>query len=89
VKRSPRARRPAAARQALGVDVHGELHVDVLVERGDAQRERGAEHHLGLRVEALRVEHRHLGPAEHPRHEAHQVEVALEGRAPGRSKAHA
>src|SRR5205085_317896 len=69
--------------QALGVRIDGQLHVDVLVECRDSECERGTERHLGLRVKALRVEHRQLGSPEHSRHQADQIEVTLVRRTSG------
>ena len=69
--------RPVAELRGDGdrIDVGRDLHVDELAEARNAERERGAEHHLGLRVEAARVVERELEPAERARQCADQVEV--------------
>jgi hypothetical protein len=65
-----------------GVGLDEELEVDVLVERRHAEGQRGREDHLGLRVEAFAVGHRHLDAAEHAGHRANEIEVPQERRRP-------
>ena len=73
--RAPRRHPRGEVGEGGRVEVVDEPHVDVLVEAGDAERERGREAHVGLRVEAARVHGGHAGAPPHARELAHDVEV--------------